>query len=125
MNDTAIIIFMLCFIFYFILFFSDEPQPFRIYTKGKLYHADADEIFSKEDLSLFLTFTLLVPCDYTSICIMINIHPTTLVFLLSFTEKVEAGEITVYKDEIKTPQYGDMYVLDKNFGKYMFVSRII
>ncbi|XP_063604943.1 uncharacterized protein LOC134780253 isoform X2 [Penaeus indicus] len=54
---------------------DDEPQPFRIYTKGKLYHADADEIF----------------------------------------KKVEAGEITVYKDEIKTPQYGDMYVLDKNF----------
>lgn len=33
---------------------------------------------------------------------------------------MEAGEITVYKGEIKTPQYGDMYVLDKNFGKYLF-----
>lgn len=64
--------------------------------------------------------------DSYSICVTFDSHLKTLFFFyFSLTEKVEAGEITVYKDEIKTPQYGDMYVLDKNFGKYLFELKII
>ncbi|XP_071513213.1 uncharacterized protein [Panulirus ornatus] len=57
---------------------DDESRPFRIYTSGKLYHADAEEIF----------------------------------------QRVHQGEIAVHKCEVKTPQYGDIYVLDKSFVPY-------
>lgn len=36
-----------------------------------------------------------------------------------FQGRVDKGEIPVYKNEIKTPQYGDIYVLDKRYGKLM------
>ncbi|XP_069186560.1 uncharacterized protein [Procambarus clarkii] len=59
-------------------FTSDESRPFRIYTRGKLYHADAEDIFNR----------------------------------------VQKGEIIVHKNEVKMPQYGNIYVLDKSFVPY-------
>ncbi|XP_042220193.1 uncharacterized protein LOC121864994 isoform X2 [Homarus americanus] len=56
----------------------DEPRPFKIYTRGKLYHADAEEIF----------------------------------------QSVQKKKTDIYKNEVKMPQYGDIYILDKNFVPY-------
>ncbi|KAK4318917.1 hypothetical protein Pmani_010108 [Petrolisthes manimaculis] len=59
-------------------FEEDEPRPFKIYSRGKLYHADAEELF----------------------------------------KRAKSEGLTVYKTEVRKPQNGDIYLLDKNFVPY-------